>query len=135
MFVARPHLFSEELFNVIVRKVYFSIPILLIIFDFYFLFLFYKNSIFLYSRIDIQATLWAEQAELFEDKYRALKSNNIVLIMTSVLIKTYQGVICLSASSGTKFYLNYDFDSVTDFQKRYYLKGPVQVRITHLNNF
>ena len=117
MFVARPHLSSEELFNFIVRKVYFSIPILLINFDFYFLFLFYKNFI-LYSRIDIQATLWAEQAELFEDKYRALKSNNIVLIMTSVLIKTYQGVICLSASSGTKFYLNYDFDSVTDFRKR-----------------
>ncbi|CAF1991848.1 unnamed protein product [Brassica napus] len=37
--------------------------------------------------------------------------------MTSVLTKTYQGVICLSASHGTKLFLNYDFDSVTHFRK------------------
>jgi len=42
-------------------------------------------------------------------------NDNIVLIMTSVLIKIYQGTICLSASVGTKFYLSLDFDHVTSF--------------------
>ncbi|KAG2296318.1 hypothetical protein Bca52824_042987, partial [Brassica carinata] len=79
--------------------------------------------------IEIQATLWAEQAELFEEKYRAVESKNIVLIMTSVLVKTYQGVICLSASSGTKFYLNYDFDSVTDFRTSFSFDGGCLVNL------
>ncbi|KAG7532396.1 Nucleic acid-binding OB-fold [Arabidopsis thaliana x Arabidopsis arenosa] len=72
--------------------------------------------------MEITATIWAEQAEQaeqLEDKYRVVGSDNIVLIMTSVLIKTYQGAICLSASSGTKFYLSREFDPVTTFRKSY----------------
>lgn len=92
-----------------------------------FLFLFYIKYSILNSGIEIQATLWAEQAELFEDKYRAVENKNIVLIMTSVLVKTYEGVIYLSASSGTKFYLNCDFDSVSDFRTRYYLNFFVRL--------
>jgi len=69
--------------------------------------------------MEIQATIWAEQ---LEDKYcRVGSSDNIVLIMTSVLIKTYQSAICLSASLGTKLYLNFDFDPVTTFWKRYFI--------------
>ncbi|CAG7891535.1 unnamed protein product [Brassica rapa] len=49
--------------------------------------------------------------------------------MTSVLIKTYQGVICLSASSRTKFYLNHDFDSVTDFRKSVSYDGGCLVNL------
>ena len=71
------------------------------------------------SSVEIQAAIWAEQAEQFEDKYRGVKSDDIILIMTSVLIKMYRGSICLSASSATKFYLNQDFDSVVAFRQRY----------------
>jgi len=53
--------------------------------------------------------------------------DNIVLIMTNVLIKTYQGSICLSASSGTKFYLNLDFDPVKAFRKRYFIKKKIKI--------
>ncbi|CAH8309257.1 unnamed protein product [Eruca vesicaria subsp. sativa] len=86
-------------------------------------------TLLLESGLEIQATLWAEQAELFEDKYHAVESNNIVLIMTSVLVKTYEGVICLSASSGTKFYLNYDFNSVTDFRTSFSYDGGCLVNL------
>ncbi|XP_019098211.1 PREDICTED: uncharacterized protein LOC104773462 [Camelina sativa] len=78
---------------------------------------------------EIPATLWAEQAELLEDKYRGVENNNIVLIMTSVLVKIYQSEIYLSASSGTKFYLNHDSDPVDAFRKSLRYNGECLVNL------
>ncbi|XP_024016184.1 uncharacterized protein LOC112089668 [Eutrema salsugineum] len=86
-------------------------------------------TILLEGGTEIPATIWAEQAEQLEDKYRGMESDNIVLIMTSVLIKTYQGAISLSASSGTKFYLNHDFDSATAFRKSFKYDGGCIVNL------
>ncbi|CAL9241527.1 unnamed protein product [Arabidopsis halleri] len=89
-------------------------------------------TLLLEGGMEITATIWAEQAEQaeqLEDKYRVVGSDNIVLIMTSVLIKTYQGAICLSASSGTKFYLSREFDPVTTFRKSFSYDGGCLVNL------
>ncbi|KAL1218145.1 Replication protein A 70 kDa DNA-binding subunit B [Cardamine amara subsp. amara] len=86
-------------------------------------------TLMLEGGIEIPATLWAEQAEQFEDKYRAVENNNIVLIMTSILVKIYQGAIYLSASSSTKFYFNQDFASVVAFRQSLKFYGECNVNL------
>ncbi|VVA92492.1 unnamed protein product [Arabis nemorensis] len=81
------------------------------------------------SRTEVPVTIWAEQAEIFEDKYRVIEDNNIVLIMTSVLVKSYQGALQLSASSSTKFYLNNDSDCVTEFRKSLKYDGGCSIKL------
>ncbi|ONK56508.1 uncharacterized protein A4U43_C10F9530 [Asparagus officinalis] len=70
------------------------------------------------SNVEIKATLWSKLAVDLESKLQNQDPNNMVMIVTGVVINTFRGQFSVSASTGSKVYINIEESHVLELSHR-----------------
>ncbi|XP_020271154.1 uncharacterized protein LOC109846341 [Asparagus officinalis] len=70
------------------------------------------------SNAELKATLWNKLAVELESKLQNQDPNNMVMIVTGVVINTFRGQFSASASTGSKVYINIEDSRVLELSHR-----------------
>ncbi|ONK65017.1 uncharacterized protein A4U43_C07F32610 [Asparagus officinalis] len=71
------------------------------------------------SNAELKATLWNKLAVELESKLQNQDPNNMVMIVTGVVINTFRGQFSASASTGSKVYINIEDTRVLELSHRH----------------
>ncbi|KAK1368107.1 DUF223 domain-containing protein [Heracleum sosnowskyi] len=75
-------------------------------------------------------TLWGKLGELFDPTLYTLQDDSpYVIVVSSVIVKTYQGALTFATTNGSRVYVNRDVDYVTSVKERFLDLSPKVVAI------